>query len=66
MEIQVIVNITTGPNGEFARHHLMVTLAPILLDPEIVNAHVTGKISILYLEPLQPIFLHQKNSDKFR
>ena len=44
----MIVNITTGPNGEFARHHLMVTLAPILLDPEIVNAHVTGKIPILH------------------
>jgi len=39
--IQVIVSITTGPNGEFARHHLMVILAPILLDLEIVNAHVT-------------------------
>ena len=41
------MNITTGPNGEFARHHLMVILAPILLDQEIVNAHVTGEI--LYL-----------------
>ena len=38
--------ITTGPNGEFAKHHLMVTLAQIQLDREIVNAHVTGNVNI--------------------
>ena len=38
--------ITTGPNGEFARHHSMVTLALIQLDLEIVNAHVTGNAKI--------------------
>ena len=43
--------ITTGPNGEFARHHLMVMLAPILLDQEIVNAHVTGKMHTFFIEP---------------
>ena len=36
--------ITTGPNGEFARHHSMVILALIQLDLEIVNAHVTGNV----------------------
>ena len=46
INIQVIVIITTGPNGEFARHHSMVTLALIQLDLEIVNAHVTGNAKI--------------------
>ena len=36
--------ITTGPNGEFARHHSMVILAQIQLDLEIVNTHVTGNV----------------------
>jgi hypothetical protein len=38
---KVTANITTGPNGESVRHPSMATRALILLDPEIVSAHVT-------------------------